>query len=181
MVLSSETLKYDHESRGTRNQEWLCWRGPVAIYPTDISKNHYRRAVTLYIHIGEVLCEDNADPGSGLSWFFSVPPDKFRNSISIRPRPLPSKSSQIHNSLYRSMLYTLSLDIAQTNNPQRRKNDSVKICDNCRFIMWILCWKLRLLSGVYLIYTTFRTLESISVLRHNGGKQFYSAGSLCSS
>jgi hypothetical protein len=20
---------------GTQNQEWLCWRGPVAIYPTD--------------------------------------------------------------------------------------------------------------------------------------------------
>jgi hypothetical protein len=27
--------KYNHESRGTRNQDWLCWRGPAAIYPTD--------------------------------------------------------------------------------------------------------------------------------------------------
>jgi hypothetical protein len=30
-----KTLKYDHESCGTRNQEWLCWRGPAVIYPTD--------------------------------------------------------------------------------------------------------------------------------------------------
>jgi hypothetical protein len=30
-----ETVKYGHETRGTRNQQWLCWRGPAAIYPTD--------------------------------------------------------------------------------------------------------------------------------------------------
>jgi hypothetical protein len=29
-----ETLKYGRESRGTRNQEWLFWRRPAAIYPT---------------------------------------------------------------------------------------------------------------------------------------------------
>jgi hypothetical protein len=27
-------VKYCHESRGTRNQEWLCWRGPLAFYLT---------------------------------------------------------------------------------------------------------------------------------------------------
>jgi hypothetical protein len=27
-----QTVKYGHESRGTRNQESLCWRGPVAIW-----------------------------------------------------------------------------------------------------------------------------------------------------
>jgi hypothetical protein len=31
---SRETEKYGYESRGTRNQEWLCWRGPTEIYPT---------------------------------------------------------------------------------------------------------------------------------------------------
>jgi hypothetical protein len=30
-----ETVEYGHESRGNRNQEWLCWRVPAAIYPTD--------------------------------------------------------------------------------------------------------------------------------------------------
>jgi hypothetical protein len=31
-----EAVKYGHESRGTRNQESLCWRGPAAVYQTDI-------------------------------------------------------------------------------------------------------------------------------------------------
>jgi hypothetical protein len=31
---SHETLKYDHESRVARNQEWLCWRNHQQIYPT---------------------------------------------------------------------------------------------------------------------------------------------------
>jgi hypothetical protein len=31
---SQETVKYGHESREIRNQEWLCWRGPAAIYQT---------------------------------------------------------------------------------------------------------------------------------------------------
>jgi hypothetical protein len=29
---SHETVKQGHESRGTWKQEWLCWRGPAAIY-----------------------------------------------------------------------------------------------------------------------------------------------------
>jgi hypothetical protein len=29
--LESETVKYGHESYGTRTQKWLPWRGPVAI------------------------------------------------------------------------------------------------------------------------------------------------------
>jgi hypothetical protein len=29
--LESETVKCDHESRGTRTREWLRWRGPAAI------------------------------------------------------------------------------------------------------------------------------------------------------
>jgi hypothetical protein len=29
--LESETVKYGHESRGIRTQEWLLWRGPAAI------------------------------------------------------------------------------------------------------------------------------------------------------
>jgi hypothetical protein len=29
--LESETVKYDHESHGTRTREWLRWRGPAAI------------------------------------------------------------------------------------------------------------------------------------------------------
>jgi hypothetical protein len=28
--LKSETVKYDHESKGTLTQERLCWQGPVA-------------------------------------------------------------------------------------------------------------------------------------------------------
>jgi hypothetical protein len=34
---SRERVKYCHESRGTRIQEWLCWLGPAAICPTDPS------------------------------------------------------------------------------------------------------------------------------------------------
>jgi hypothetical protein len=30
----SETVKYNRESRGSRNQEWLCWRRPAAIHKT---------------------------------------------------------------------------------------------------------------------------------------------------
>jgi hypothetical protein len=42
---SHETVNYGHESRGTRNEVWLCWGGPAAIYSTDIilpsvSKSH---------------------------------------------------------------------------------------------------------------------------------------------
>jgi hypothetical protein len=29
--LESETVKYDHQSRGTRTREWLRWRDPAAI------------------------------------------------------------------------------------------------------------------------------------------------------
>jgi hypothetical protein len=32
---SRETEKFSRESRGTRNQEWQCWRGSAAIYPTQ--------------------------------------------------------------------------------------------------------------------------------------------------
>jgi hypothetical protein len=28
--LESDTVKYGHESHGTRTREWLRWRGPVA-------------------------------------------------------------------------------------------------------------------------------------------------------
>jgi hypothetical protein len=34
-LLSRETVKYSFESRGTRNQERLCWRGPAAICRTN--------------------------------------------------------------------------------------------------------------------------------------------------
>jgi hypothetical protein len=33
---SRERVNYGHGSWGTRNQQWLCWRGPAAIYPTDL-------------------------------------------------------------------------------------------------------------------------------------------------
>jgi hypothetical protein len=29
-----QILKYGHSSRGTRNQEWLCWRRTAVIYPS---------------------------------------------------------------------------------------------------------------------------------------------------
>jgi hypothetical protein len=35
LLRSRGTVKYGHESRWTRNQEWLCWRGPPEIYPTE--------------------------------------------------------------------------------------------------------------------------------------------------
>jgi hypothetical protein len=31
MSLKYETVKYGHESHGTRTREWLRWRGPAAI------------------------------------------------------------------------------------------------------------------------------------------------------
>jgi hypothetical protein len=37
---SHETVKYGHKHCGTRNQEWLCLRGPSAIYPTHHDGNH---------------------------------------------------------------------------------------------------------------------------------------------
>jgi hypothetical protein len=42
--LKSETVKYGHESKGTRTREKLCWRGPVA-YTKDrpvFSSEHLR-------------------------------------------------------------------------------------------------------------------------------------------
>jgi hypothetical protein len=30
-ILEPETIRYIHESRGTRTREWLRWRGPAAI------------------------------------------------------------------------------------------------------------------------------------------------------
>jgi hypothetical protein len=34
---SHETGKYGHESNRIQNQEWLCWWGPVAIYPNWVN------------------------------------------------------------------------------------------------------------------------------------------------
>jgi hypothetical protein len=33
---SRQTVKYGHVSYENWNQEWLCWRGSVAIYPTQV-------------------------------------------------------------------------------------------------------------------------------------------------
>jgi hypothetical protein len=32
------TVKYGHESRGSRNRESLCWRGPIAICLSNFTK-----------------------------------------------------------------------------------------------------------------------------------------------
>jgi hypothetical protein len=39
---SGETVKYGHDSRGTRDQERLCWRGPAAIYPTKMQFHYFQ-------------------------------------------------------------------------------------------------------------------------------------------
>jgi hypothetical protein len=41
--------KCGHESRGTRNQEWLCWRGSAAAYQTNhrtVSLGYLNRCTT---------------------------------------------------------------------------------------------------------------------------------------
>jgi hypothetical protein len=38
-----QKVNYDHESRETRNQESLCWRGPEAIYLTGRINDEYGR------------------------------------------------------------------------------------------------------------------------------------------
>jgi hypothetical protein len=43
--LVSETVKYGHESHGTRTREWLRWRGPVAIV-NDRSSSRQRERPT---------------------------------------------------------------------------------------------------------------------------------------
>jgi hypothetical protein len=43
LTRSRKRVKYGRESRETRNQGWLCWRGPVATYSTD--RSQYRRSV----------------------------------------------------------------------------------------------------------------------------------------
>jgi hypothetical protein len=71
----------------------------------DKSRTHVYQvclAVILYNRIREhtnsVLGWDIGYPGLGLSWFFSVPLRKLRDSISIIPRPLPSRSFPRHHS-----------------------------------------------------------------------------------
>jgi hypothetical protein len=34
-IQNRQILKYGYESRGTQNQEILCWRGPAGIYKID--------------------------------------------------------------------------------------------------------------------------------------------------
>jgi hypothetical protein len=41
-VRGCETAENGHKSHETQNQEWLCWRGPAAIYPTQLSKSVYK-------------------------------------------------------------------------------------------------------------------------------------------
>jgi hypothetical protein len=44
---SLEAVKCSHESRGTKNQEWLCWPGPAAIYQKrDSQRCNKRNAYT---------------------------------------------------------------------------------------------------------------------------------------
>jgi hypothetical protein len=49
---SRETVKYDHEFSGTRNQEWLCWRDPAAIYPISV----YNAQTYLHMHLKSSHC-----------------------------------------------------------------------------------------------------------------------------
>jgi hypothetical protein len=45
--LKSETVKYDHESQGTRTRERLCWRGPAAyIKDRPVSRQRERPTKT---------------------------------------------------------------------------------------------------------------------------------------
>jgi hypothetical protein len=54
---SQEAVRYGRESRGTRNQEWLCRWGPAAIYPTDrrhttdqcFAKTHRLQAILAHL------------------------------------------------------------------------------------------------------------------------------------
>jgi hypothetical protein len=47
---------------------------------------------------GAALCADTSCPGSRVTWF-STPLGRFRDSTGIIPRPLPSKSFSVHNSI----------------------------------------------------------------------------------
>jgi hypothetical protein len=39
---NTEREKHGRESRGTLNQERLCWQGPAAVYPTDGQKHEIK-------------------------------------------------------------------------------------------------------------------------------------------
>jgi hypothetical protein len=55
----------------------------------------------LQAYIQQILCSnlerDSDYPDCGFSYFSSTPSGKFRDSISIKPQPLPPKTVQIHH------------------------------------------------------------------------------------
>jgi hypothetical protein len=46
-VRSCKTKKFGHETCKTWKQEWVCWRGPTAIYLTDWSSHSWVRSLHL--------------------------------------------------------------------------------------------------------------------------------------
>jgi hypothetical protein len=60
--------------------------------------------------LGSNLCRATGNPDWRLSWYFSARLDKFRDSSSVKPLPLPSRYFPIHQSFYYSTLYDLNTD-----------------------------------------------------------------------
>jgi hypothetical protein len=50
-----ERIKYGHETRGTQNQEWLCWRGPATIYPIRPDPNLLSVCVSPLIFVRRLM------------------------------------------------------------------------------------------------------------------------------
>jgi hypothetical protein len=75
----------------------------TCLFCQDSIKKLLTEQVSLYTCIRELggsnFDRDTGYPGCGFSWFSSVPQGKCRESISMRPRPLPSKSLSMHHSL----------------------------------------------------------------------------------
>jgi hypothetical protein len=62
--------------------------------------------------LGSNLGHNTGYPDYGSSWSPSIPAGKFRDSILIRSRPLPSNPSQfiMHQSYYYPTLYSLGVE-----------------------------------------------------------------------
>jgi hypothetical protein len=97
----------------------------VTIYQTTGVPELVDIAVTLLALVREVLGLNLGwDILTWFLWFYSVPPDKFRDSTSIRPRPLPPKSSSIHHSFV-----IKPFDAMQCNNSFVKQPTDDKIYD----------------------------------------------------
>jgi hypothetical protein len=52
---SREAQNYGHETRVSRNQEWMCWRVPAPINPTDLLTTLHETYIRFCVHLANIL------------------------------------------------------------------------------------------------------------------------------